>query len=215
MGDAGEDRRVSDSDDTPPDRPPARRRAMTSTERDVTGYRARQERARARARSHPLGVPILNQLDELEAAVPRGEFADEEPSAVTAAIERDPALRRLRDQLVTEATDRANQIVAALGDKPPEERMSALERRLRRYRALIIAIAIPAASSTIVVAKYLMDKAAADERAKLEREQLLEHDRDHEARLRALEGWRPSRHLDSPLPSLRLDQSPLTKEKQP
>jgi hypothetical protein len=115
----------------------------------------------------------------------------ESVSGVTETMLSDPDKLELVAKIEREKRVRANAIMKAMGDKPPGPRMSSLERTVRRLKGVIVAIAIPFASSAVLVGKWLMSKAAEEERARIEREQILERDRDFEQRIRLLETITP------------------------
>lgn len=208
---------MSDSDHTPPDRP-RNKRLQTATDRDIDGLRHKRERDGRR--SPALGTPVVrpqlstDQLEQLAIAV--GEVPPhrrvgttfeasvlveddgipeaidfESVSGVTETMLSDPDKLELIAKIEREKRVRANAIMKAMGDKPPGPRMSSLERTVRRLKGVIAAIAIPFASSAVLVGKWLMSKAAEEERARIEREQILERDRDYEQRLRLLEANAP------------------------
>jgi phage tail tape-measure protein len=186
------------------------RRHQTQTERDVAGLKARRDReSRSVAR---------DQVDELEDAIDESdgtpETWDEIDTGVTVeleeAIRQNPALRVIYAKLKHERKRRASDIMAAMGAKPPAERMSAFEKTLRRLRWIIVAIAIPAGSSTILVGKYLVERSAASERARIELEELQAHDVEYARRVRALEdlATKDAQRIDDFIRSRRLDSDP-------
>lgn len=159
-----------------------RRRAQTQTERDLAGLRARRDRDRR-------GV----QIGASEAAAPESEaFAGD--TGVTERIEGDPDLLRLyqkeehtRMMLATLRREAADRDLEIAGERPPSTRFDAIEKRLKFWQWMIMAIAVPAISSAILVGKYLYNRGMEDERARAER--TIDHRsiEDHERRIRDAE----------------------------
>lgn len=177
---------MDDERDRPRRRTP---RLQSQTERDFEGLKARQERDRQPRRDQVTdlgmavdGVPheLPDDWDHIDTGVVVTQELED-------SIRGDPRLMVLYAKIKHERTRRGSAIMEALGKKPPAERMSAFERTLRRLRWLVVAVAIPAGSSTVLVGKYLMEKSAAEERARIELEQLKAHDVDYEVRIRAVE----------------------------
>lgn len=142
---------------------------MGQTERDLLGAghrRAETEGHRTRRDSDQ--VQDLEEAVNLDGEIPEDEMPHED-TGITQAISESPELMLLWRKLAHEKQRRANQITKAMGAKPPAEVMSKLEKTIRNLRALIIAVAIPAGSSVILVGKYLYAKGAEDERAQFER----------------------------------------------
>ena len=162
---------------------------QSQTERDADSFRAYKEREARQSRPR-------DQVDELAEAVDESDGTPEEnwdevDTGITPEMERailqNPISRVLFAKIKHERKKRASDIMAAMGAKPPAERMSAFEKTLRRLRWIVVAIAIPAGSSTVLVGKYLMARSAAEERARIELEQLKAHDEDYGRRIRGVE----------------------------
>lgn len=162
------------------------RRHRTGTERDLEGLAARAKR------QHPSSDQLQDLAEAVEdesSAAPQQEW-EGVSTGVTQRIEEDPDLKRLYVKiergLSRERSKRASDIMDAMGKRPPAEVMSKLERTIRRLKYLIVAVAIPAGSSVILVGKYLTDRAAVNERALIERQQLIDRVGEHERTIKAL-----------------------------
>lgn len=216
---------MGDSDETPPDRPGRRHpRLQSATGRETVSERNRRDRVKTPARGVTIGRPSLStdQLDQLELAVEgRTVTVDAIPeevtfdsiSGVTEIMREDPQQRAIVGLIAKERAHRANEIMKAMGEKPPNERMSATEKAIRWLKWLFVVVVVPAVSALLVVGKFLMSKAATDERALIEREELIERSRDYEQRLRALEAVTP-RYPFPPGPT-RPEPTPSRKEPSP
>jgi hypothetical protein len=172
-----------------PDRDPpgGKRRSRTQTERDLEGLAARKERHRRMDSQLEELVEAERELMESRHQHQDGTVLEElegVDTGMTPRIEEDPDLLRLYHKiekgLRRERSKRASDILAVVGEKPPAEVMSGLERTIRRLKYLIVAVAIPAGSSAILVGKYLTDRAASNERTLIERQQLVDKVAEHE-----------------------------------
>jgi hypothetical protein len=172
-----------------PDRDPpgGKRRGRTQTERDLEGLAARKERHRRMDSQLEELVEAERELMESRHQHQDGTVLEElegVDTGMTPRIEEDPDLLRLYHKiekgLRRERSKRASDILAVVGEKPPAEVMSGLERTIRRLKYLIVAVAIPAGSSAILVGKYLTDRAASNERTLIERQQLVDKVAEHE-----------------------------------
>lgn len=98
---------MGDQDETPPARPPIKRRAQTATERDLEGILARKERER----SLPHGVPVLTHESDPEDFTPVGDTLarvnDPEVQLAIAAIWRHTANIEMRLRARHEESDAA------------------------------------------------------------------------------------------------------------
>lgn len=81
--------------------------------------------------------------------------------------------------------EQSNRLLTAMGKRPPAEEMQRLRVKVNIMWALLLMALIAAGSSLVTVAKYLKDSG----KEELQRQQLIDHDADHEKRLRRLE-WR-------------------------
>lgn len=214
---------MGDQDDTPR-RPGAKHRAQTATERDMESLRAKRERDGRRTPAQ--GVPsrpqmATDQIGQLaiaiegvvvDTAVPE-EIDFESLSGVTETMLEDPDKKALVEMVARERIRRGDAILRLAAASPAPEQMSKLEKTVRRWRALIIGIAVPTITAAVFVFRNLAEKAATDERARIELELVREHDRDYEQRLRQLEAVTP-RYLFTPGPT-RPDAPPSRKEPSP
>lgn len=162
--------------------------------------------AKHRVKTSPHGVPIM-QLDELEAAVggdPSDRDEDEEVTGPQDLHELGPltaremelweSLNREKRANRARARKQSNQLVAAMGDRPPNERLTAIETRLKLLYAILGAIATLALGAVVTVAKGLYERGAADGAAEM-------RTKDLERRVEFLErGLTPDRVLHSLLP---------------
>lgn len=154
---------------------------MTGTERDYEAEkRLREERARAAVSDdtttdrirRPRRGTAVDQVADLEAAsdgTPVEEFEDIS-TGMTEIIAESPAAMALWHKIEKEKRARANSILKAMGKRPPAEVMSKLEKTIRNLKWIIIAIAIPAGSSAILVGKYLYTKGVDDEKSIVDRQ---------------------------------------------
>lgn len=155
---------------------------QSQTERDMSGLeRLRAERAREK----------LHRVTGKH--VPQGEFDDDIDTGRTERIDSDPELHRLyvksehNRALILEAKrEAADLVLEAAGERPPDDRFKAIEKRVKRWHWLITVIAIPAITSILIVVKYLMLKSAADERSLVERERMIEQIRDMRSEISGL-----------------------------
>lgn len=227
-----------DDDPTPPFRP--KQRGQTQADRDLASERARRERTHA-----PIhGVPI-DPVADLELALGHVEQHEENTSPVdlylrelsekereiVAALGLDPdsptplrewlklseRVNENRSEMRRAKRDSGNTALAELAklNRQPIEQMSHLERSVRRFWAALSAVAGVAVVALGIAAKYLTDQATLSERERNERQLLIEHDRDHEQRLRALEYSRGRRFEPDRAGHLQLDSTPLVKEPTP
>lgn len=217
---------MGDSDETPR-RPGAKRlqtatRLQTPTQREMASDKARRDRVQTPARGVTIGRPSLStdQIDQLAIAVEGTtitvdaipeEIDFESVSGVTETMLENPDLIALVEKLERFKKTSANALMKAMGDKPPAERMSTLERRLRRIWMALVPVAIAAVSALVTAGHYLIEKTRDDQRIIDERQQLLDHDRDYEQRLRSLEAVTPR----FPFGPTRPDLSPVRKEPTP
>jgi hypothetical protein len=150
-----------------------RRPWWSQTQRDLEGAAARRERAKSQAGHDQVGE--LARAADTDAVPDAFEGPD---TGITKRINEDPDLARLyaRDEhtreqvrsMVLEARkDAADRIFKAMGDKPPAEQMSALERTIRRLKVVITVIAVPAVTSAVLVGRYIYDRGVADEGARI------------------------------------------------
>lgn len=163
---------VSDSSDDEPTPRLRPHRLQSQTERDLDGIRARRER---QAR------PVRDQLGELEAAI--GGVVQERlddyvtkphdiPDIGDVVLDRynsDPAYRALWNRVDSarkdqrrSRTESANQITEAMGKRPPNERLTQAETRIKILWAIVAAIGTLAAGSAVTVAKGLYERGETD-----------------------------------------------------
>jgi anti-sigma-K factor RskA len=138
-----------------------------------------------------------SELDAVSQGVVIREF-EMDDTGITQRIQEDPDLALLYRKEENTRKKFADMLMEAMGEKPPEERLSSIEKAIRFWRWIIVAIAIPAATSAVLVGKYLIQKGADDERVKIESEQIQKKADDLETRLRAIEdtATRNSQRLD-------------------
>jgi len=134
-----------------------------------------------------------DQLAELEDAVgvpePRAEADDTKPLHLTTLGELEiwERIDRLKDSVRRGHKDTGDQILAAMGDRPPNERLATLETRVRITSGILAAIGIIALGSVIATGTVLYQRGEAAGEVE-QRLKTLEQRADHdEARLDQLE----------------------------
>lgn len=127
-----------------------RRRVMTGTERDLKGLRDLQAKKK-RPLSMGDAIPGIRDVSD--------------DTGVTQRIEEDDDLRRLfkkaeknREAIIALAHETANRDIEIAGEKPPDERFKGIERNLKFVHLVIVLIAIPVVTSTVLVAKYIYNR---------------------------------------------------------
>lgn len=144
-----------------------RRKPAAEDRRDEEGGLLRIARERARSQ------PSRDQLDELEAAlVERGgapESVDDEentkPIALSLSNEAaflNARIDRLKGEVKRSKTSTANRITDAMGSRPPNERLTAIETRLKIAFAILAAVGSVAAGAAVTVAKGLYERGQVD-----------------------------------------------------
>lgn len=160
-----------DRDKTPA---PRVRRQQTQTERDFDGLRARAEREQ---RTH--GDQVDDLADAIGDATPEAVDWDEHVTKphdipdigdlVLARYQSDPAYRALWTRVDHARADMrrsrrrtADQITEAIGAKPPNERLTKIETRLKIVWAILAAVGSVAAGAAVTVAKGLYERGETD-----------------------------------------------------
>lgn len=146
-------------------------RLQTATERDMLSLeRLRKERAEsARARSQA-------DVELSDAVVEKSEF--DVNTGITTRIEEDPDLSMLfakiekaKAEFEKSRRSTSDLILEVAGEKPPAERFDKIERGLKFVHLVVILIAIPVITCTVMIARYVYARGGTDATMQLERVQ--------------------------------------------
>lgn len=180
------------------EKPPRRKSWKSGTIRDIEAERRlKTERAASRSELSERAASRAEQdaLAEADTA-PQGtpEHIDQIDTGMTQSIADSPDLHRLfvrsehNRELIQEARkDAANLVIDALGKVPPAEHMSKLEKMIRRIRWVVIAVAIPAGSSAILVGRYIYNRAVESTRQGVLVERMVDREKEYELKINKLE----------------------------
>lgn len=160
--------------------------------------------AKHRAPAH--GVPI-SQLEDLAESLGDGEPEHDDDGDIAGPQELNElgpltpreaelwqSLNREKRANRARAKRQSNDLMAAMGARPPNERLAAIERRVKLFDKILVGLATLALGSVITVAKGLYERGAADGAAEM-------RTKDLERRVEFLErGLTPDRVLHSLLP---------------
>ena len=153
---------MGDDDKTPP-RGHKKPRARSQWDDD------RRANVGKKHRTAPHGIPVVtqDQIDELEQAVGVPEFAGEENTKPIELMSDEGAflnerINRVNERIRRNRTKSSNEVLDALGKRPPNERITAIETRLKIIIAILAAIGSVAIGAAITVAKGLYERGQED-----------------------------------------------------
>lgn len=140
---------------------------MSGDDRDLASLRRARAAQRASRDTDTDGAPT--------------EPASDVDTGLTERIKEDPDLLLLfskgdhnRQMIISAAKEAADRDLEIAGEKPPNERLSGMEKNLKFVHLVIVLIAIPVITSTFLVVRYVYGKGIENGTAQTSQQRILD-----------------------------------------